>query len=283
MNTELIIEDASLTNKLVITKTLIGEADDLAKEHEAFQDRYIVGGRKALYELIGKIYFLAEKLDGCIDRVEQLDLLRNILLREYGIKTQYNTSDITVLVRYITRADRKTAHVYARAIETARANQIEPAQFARYLEQAGGVERIRADGVISNGINHDVTNNAEEMMNLTRKYLDARSELPIKSFKLSNKAPAFKSTAKLNYFACYERNGRYYVLTQLPVDLKQETDLIKGLSESICENLSRARRNVGKFHTKAMGKRSERTIREITKKRPELGAKMRARFMEAAK
>jgi len=184
------------------------------------------------------------------------------------------------LVRYITRADRKTAHVYARAIETARANQIAPAQFAGYVEKAGGVERIRADAVISNGINHDVANDAEEMLDLTRKYLDARSELPIKSFKLSKKVPAFKSTAKLNYFACYERDGRYYVLTQLPVDLKQETDLIKGLSESICENLSRARRNVRKFHAKAMDKRSERTIREITKKRPELGAKMRARFIE---
>ena len=276
-------QGSELKENLVVSRSLIAQADDLAAEHELFTEQYVIGGRKALYELLANIYILVDRFYQSIDKNDLIKIVRKNLQDQYGIKTQHNTSDITVLVRYITRADRKTAHVYARAIETARANQIAPAQFARYLEQAGGVERIRAHAVISNGINHDVANNAEEMMDLTRKYLDARSELPIKSFKLSNKAPAFKSTAKLNYFACYERNGRYYVLTQLPVDLKQETDLIKRLSESICENLSRARRNVGKFHTKAMGKRSERTIREITKKRPELGAKMRARFMEAAK
>jgi len=272
-----------ISSQLVITKTLIGKADDLAIEHESFHTNYIVAGRKALYELLGKIYSLAEQLDECIDKEDQVRLLRNILFDKYGIRTQENTSDITILVRYITQADRKTAHVYSRAIEAARTNAIPSGDFSEYVEKAGGVERIRADAVISNGINHDVANDAEEMLDLTRKYLDARSELPIKSFKLSKKVPAFKSTAKLNYFACYERDGRYYVLTQLPVDLKQETDLIKGLSESICENLSRARRNVRKFHAKAMDKRSERTIREITKKRPELGAKMRARFIGATK
>lgn len=283
MNSELLEVVIETPSPLIVSKTLIGQADDLAIEHESFHANYIVAGRKALYELLGKIYSLAEQLDECIDKEDQVRLLRNILFDKYGIRTQENTSDITVLVRYITQADRKTAHVYSRAIDAARTNAIPSSDFSEYIEKAGGVERIRADAVISNGVNHDVANNAEEMMDLTRKYLDARSELPIKSFRLSKKAPAFKSTAKLNYFACYERNGRYYVLTQLPVDLKQETDLIKGLSESICENLSRARRNVGKFHTKAMGKRNERTIREITKKRPELGAKMRARFIGVAK
>ena len=85
--------------QLKIVKTLIGQADDLAREHEEFNDRYIISGRKALYELLGKIYALAEQLDSCIDREDQVAILRKVLSEKYGIRTQENTSDITVLVR----------------------------------------------------------------------------------------------------------------------------------------------------------------------------------------
>lgn len=262
----------------IVTKTLIGQADDLAQEHENFHDHYIIAGRKALYELLGKIYALSEQLDNAADRYEQVNLMRSALASQFGIRTQENTSDITVLVRYITRADRKTAHVYSRAIEAARANAIHSADFAQYVEQAGGVERIRANAVITNGVNPGAVNDAEEMLGLTRKYLEARSELPIASFRLPSNTHAKKSASNLNYFACYERNGRQYVLAQLPVDLKDEANLIGGLSESICEDICFAKRNIKKFHAKAMVKRRERTIREITKKRPEIGARLRARM-----
>lgn len=277
MNSKLEVEVVP-NQTLIISKTLIGQADDLAQEHEHFHDYYIVAGRKALYELLGKIYALSEQLNATVDRDEQVDLMRSTLASQYGIRTQENTSDTTVLVRYITRADRKTAHVYSRAIEAARANAIPSADFAGYVEKAGGVERIRANAVMANGINQDVSNNAEEMFDLTRKYLEARSELPMTSFRLPNKVPSFKSTAKLNYFVCHERNGRYYVLSQLPVDLKEETNLIERLSEAMCRDLSVAKRNIKKFHAKAMIKRRKRSIREIAKKRPEIGAKMRARM-----
>jgi 2-methylaconitate cis-trans-isomerase PrpF len=145
---EVINQDVVVTSgNLVVTKTLIGQAEDLAAEHEAFNTNYVIGGRQALYSLLGKIAALVEQFDAAVDKDELLEIVRTQLQEQYGIKTQHNTSDITVLVRYITPADRKTAHVYTRAIETARANQIAPAHFAGYLEQAGGVERIRAVNV----------------------------------------------------------------------------------------------------------------------------------------
>lgn len=282
MNSNLSIEVVPHT-VVIVSKTLIGQADQLAQEHEHFHDQYIVAGRKALYELLGKIYALSEQLNVAIDRDDQVDLMRKALASNYGIRTQENTSDTTVLVRYITRADRKTAHVYSRAIEAARANAIQSADFAEYVEQAGGVERIRAESAIGYSGKQDSMNEIEEMLDLTRKYMDARSELPISSFRLSGKAPAIKSTSRLNYFACYERNGRHYVLSQLPIDLKQEVNLMGDLSRTLCEDLPVAKRSIKKFHAKAMAKRKERTIREIAKKRPEIGARMRIRKMEATK
>jgi hypothetical protein len=281
MNTNLDVE--VIQSSPVVFKTIIGQANDLALEHEYFNDHYIVAGRKALYGLLGKIYALSEQLNKAVDREDQVAIMRRELASRHGIRTQENTSDTTVLVRYITCADRKTAHIYSRAIEAARANAIASTEFADYVEGAGGIERIRANAAISNGVNQDAVNDAEEMLQLARMYLDARSELPITSFRLPNNTLEISSNSRLSYFACYERNGRYYVLSQMPVDLKQEVNLIEDLSEVFCAKLSIAKKNVNKFHAKAMAKRRERTIREITKKRPALSAKMRTTFSGAMK
>ena len=237
-------------NGLVVTKTLIGQAEDLAQEHEQFYDGYIVAGRKALYELLGKIYALSEQLDAAVDREEQVELLRNILARR-GIRTQENSSTTAILVRYITRADRKTTHVYAKAIEAAKANRIRVGNFVDFVEEAGGIDRIRsnsADIGNSESDNQDTNNLLEEMLELAKNYLHARSEFPIASFKLSKKFLIEQSNSGLKHFICYERQGRQYVLSQLPVDKKLEISLLKDYAKILCKNLSFARRKIGRAH-----------------------------------
>lgn len=263
--------------QIAVVNTIIGQADDLAKEHEDFYEGYIVAGRKALYELLGKIYALSKQLNAAADREDQVALLKLALASQHGIRTQENTSDTTVLVRYITRADRKTAHVYSRAIEAARANAIASNDFAQYVEQAGGIERIRSNAAISAApiiADEALVDELEEALELARDYLRARSELPIASFKVSRKSPIIQSDAALKHYICHERNGRQYVLAQLPVGVEQETALVKDFAKELCRDLRVSKRNIKKFHTKAMAKRKERTIREISKKRPELGARL---------
>jgi len=281
MNTNLIKSVDQSHLPLVITKTLIGQADDLAREHEEFNDRYIISGRKALYELLGKIYALAEQLDGYIDREDQVTILRKVLSEKYGIRTQENTSDTTVLVRYITQADRKTAHVYSRAIETARLNKIHSSKFAGYVEQAGGVERIRSDNATPAVTYKEVEaieNDRNMRLELARKYLKARSELPIASFKLGKRYSRVSKTSGFTQFVCHERGGRFYVLTEQSIDKDQEFKLVERVAEESCADLKRATKNINAFYTKAMLKRKRRTIREISKKRPELGLRLEAKI-----
>lgn len=268
----------NLNEVVIINKTLIGQAEDLAKEHENFYNGYVVAGRKALYDLLGKIYALSEQLNAAVDREDQVNLLRSALASQHNIRTQENTSDTTVLVRYITRADRKTAHVYSRAIEAARANAIASSDFADYIEQAGGIERIRSNAATSATpliADEDLVDEMEEMLELARDYLRARSELPIASFKLSSNSLFAQTDGALKHYICHERNGRQYVLAQLPVDSYQETALVKSFAKVLCKNLSAAKLDIGRFHAKAMVKRKKRTIREITKRRPEVAARLR--------
>ena len=278
MNNENQVTTNNFQRDVVITRPLIRQANDLAREHEEFNDRYIISGRKALYELLGKIYALAEQLDGCIDREDQVTILRKVLSEKYGIRTQENTSDTTVLVRYITQADRKTAHVYSRAIETARLNKVDSSKFARYVEQAGGVERIRA-GNATPAITYQeveaIENDRELRLELARKHLKARSELPLASFKLGKRYKQKPRANAFKQFICYERNGRYYVLAQQDVDGDQEPKLVEQIAKGLDSNLKHVAKNVNACYSKAMLKRKQRTIKEISKKRPELAMRLR--------
>ncbi|MBU3620348.1 hypothetical protein [Polynucleobacter sp. CS-Odin-A6] len=278
MNIEVIDVTMTSTSPIVITKTLIGQADDLAREHEEFNDRFIISGRKALYELLGKIYALAEQLDGSIDKEDQVTILRKVLSEKYGIRTQENTSDTTVLVRYITQADRKTAHVYSRAIETARLNKVDSSKFAGYVEQAGGVERIRSDNVAPGLTNQEVEaieTERELRLELARKYLTARTELPLSSFNLGKRYSQAPKTNTYKQFIGYERKGRYYVLAQQDVNDVQELKLVEQIATGLDANIKHAEKNINAFYSKAMLKRKQRTIKEISKRHPELAMRLR--------
>ena len=72
MNIALIEENKEEKSQLLITKSLVCQADDLAEEHEQFNTNYIVGGRLALYELLGKIFDLYKALEASPDKKAQL-------------------------------------------------------------------------------------------------------------------------------------------------------------------------------------------------------------------
>jgi len=278
MSTEIIESNIEIGSELVLTKTIIGQADDLALEHEDFSEQYIIAGRKAMYKLLEKIYALSEQLDKSIDKEEQITLLRRILAEKHGIRTQQNTSDVTVLVRYITKADRKTAHVYSRAIEIARMNRVDSSNFVGYVEQAGGVERIRSSSATNKELHQDLSaieSEIEYKYELARKYLTARTELPLASFNLGKRYTQTSKTNSYKQFIGYERNGRYYVLTQQDLDGNQELKLIEQIAEWLDPNLKYAEKKVIAFYSKAMLKRKQRTMKEITRRRPELAARIR--------
>lgn len=266
------------SNQLVISKTLISEADGLASEYESFYSNYIVAGRTALYQSLGKMYALAQKLDQSADKQEQVASMRKILSEKYNIRTQENTSDVAVLVRYITRADRKTTHVYARAIEAAKANEVPELHFAGYLEQEGGVERIRANGV--QGSESGEADSSESLfeakLGLTQRYLHARKEFPIKTFTLDDKQAKQLGgdVGNTGLLLCALQGGRFHVLAKVPTDSALEKKAVEMLAQQLPDDLRQVRKSVDRFYAKAMKKRATNTLKDLIKQRPELAASM---------
>ena len=132
---------------LIVLNPLVSRAEDLAKEHEHIYKKYVVPGRLKLYGLLQKIMQLSEAIDASADKDQLINHMRIQLKNKHQIKTQDNSSAEAVLVRFVTRADRKSAHVYARSIETAKTNGVKSSDFVNYVKEKGGIERIREKGV----------------------------------------------------------------------------------------------------------------------------------------
>lgn len=224
---------------LVVTKSLIGQAEDLAKEHDQLNEKYIIAGRIALYELLQKIMKLSEAFDASVDKSDLIKLMRVDLQEKYGIKTQDNTSEASVLVRFITRAERKTTHVYARAIEAAKANGINSENFVEYVQQQGGIERIRATGV------DPKTKSANEKAELEARqrlweFLRLREEAPFARFKKSaGLLPGDRGAGSLQYFVAARRGDEYRVLSALDIDDELELKILAPLQNAVVEHLAK--------------------------------------------
>lgn len=243
--------EEKLRTKLVVTKSLIAQADEVASAHEQFNLQYVVGGRAALYQLLGRMLSLVQQFESAPDRKELISKIRHQLRSEYGIKTQANSSDTTVLVRYMTRTDRKTAHVYARAIESARANSISVDQLPSYIEQAGGLEQIRTDGAMAESP-EDQSAQAERI-GLAEEYLRCRAEVPIQSFEAHRLFDNFDDHgAVYSYFVCARKgDGKYHVLSRIPAPRDFERLVVRNFSELIGKNLAEAKELVSRLRMNA--------------------------------
>jgi hypothetical protein len=215
------------TTNLIVTQSLIGQAEELAAEHEQFNEQYVVNGRKALYALLDKIYNLAVQFEASPDKEDLYRLLKTDLTEKHGIRIQANTSDIAMLVRYITRAERKTAHVYARAIESAMHKKIASLTFEEYVEMSGGLEKIRIDGV-DTSIKTPKQLMDEEKTNLSRKFLVARTEFPFATFKAPEKFEGMTNpSCEFELVICRWIAGEYRVVGKLPPTLDNEYSMLR--------------------------------------------------------
>ena len=233
MNSELIEIVTSQASKNLMKKTLIGQADDLAEEHEQFNTNYVVAGRYALYELLGKIYALYRQLLATPDKESLLEDMRFKLAKTYQIRTQVNTTELGLLVRYITRADRKTAHVYARAIETAITNEIGLDDFVSYIQNQGGIEQMRAFGADGN-LKRLQVNDENEKLEIAKQHLLAVAEKPYAEIELNQNLNQFGQGCFYDYFVGVSTGGKKYrIVGKINADKDFESKVLKSFADMI--------------------------------------------------
>ena len=123
--------------------SLIAEADEVAKQHDVYHEEYVNKANDKLYGLLGNMLAVCLDVEASGESERVVKEMRSKLKADYGIKTQANSRMPTIVVRYIVRSSRKTAHVYGRVIEVAMTNGIKPEQLPEFIREKGGIEEIR--------------------------------------------------------------------------------------------------------------------------------------------
>jgi len=263
MNTELIELKKEEQSHLVITRSIVCQADDLAEEHAQFNTNYIVAGRLALYELLGKMFDLYKALEASPDKKALLCEMKHRLVHDYRIRVQANSSVAGILVRYITRAERKTAHIYARVIEQALSNQISSDHFVDYIEQCGGIEQMRLSGVDQAKASEN-EQTVKDNQELAWKYCKAREELPFSSFPLKALFDYLgKEKVWFEYYACIRRGDKRYVVANIPADREFEERAVTLIGNNLATTSLNIREKVEELYEKARQVHKERIAKEM--------------------
>ena len=139
--------------KLAATiKHVLTTGDALAIKHTNYYDTYITKGNSVLNALLTEIMEYAEIIFASGDAEEIIKAMRNTLKNSYKIKVQKNSNAIAVIVRYITRTNRKNAHVYARVIKLAFDAGKTSAELGNFIADNGGVSKIREKNLNAAGV-----------------------------------------------------------------------------------------------------------------------------------
>jgi hypothetical protein len=237
-------------NQLVVNKSLISQAEELAEEHDLFNDQYIITGRRKLYELLSKIMELAEQFEASPNKEDLFFNLR-YKLKEARIKVQENTSDVALLVKYITRADRKTTHVYTRAIEAAMACHFKAAELPDLISRKGGIEKLRLSeeenpaAVVKQQLE-------DERLLLTREFLQSRGYVPFARFPAPKEFDdIYSNHCEFEYLVCTQVNGSYNVVCKLPAETELENFVLKKLATNLCQDIDQVRPKIKALRARA--------------------------------
>ncbi len=124
-------------------QAILTHADLLAERHASYVSQFITRGNDELYAILADVLKLHEQLVSSKQRDKLVKAMRQHLREVYGIKTQVNTKTTALVTKYVTRASRKTAHVYSRVLEVAIANGIRHTDLVDFIKQRGGIDKVR--------------------------------------------------------------------------------------------------------------------------------------------
>jgi hypothetical protein len=122
---------------------LLTHADLLAERHASYVSQFVTRGNDELYAILADVLKLHEQLESSKQRDKLVKAMRQHLREVYGIKTQANTKTTALVTKYVTRASRKTAHVYSRVLEVAIADGIRHTDLVEFIKQRGGIDKVR--------------------------------------------------------------------------------------------------------------------------------------------
>jgi hypothetical protein len=121
---------------------IVNAARLLENEHATYVDEFVTRGNQALYAVLAKIYSLAVQINLSDNKDSIIKSLRNVMSLQKKIKTQKNSTALTLLVRWVVGGSRQLAHTYSKALDAAYKDNIAADELALYFTQHGGLNKV---------------------------------------------------------------------------------------------------------------------------------------------
>lgn len=133
----------SNNKKYIIENSIIKQANSIAERHATYVNDFVTRANTELYAILADVLELHEQIEASQQRDKLIKLMRDRLKSSHNIKTQANTKTTALVTKYVTRASRKTAHVYSRVLEVAIANGIDSSGLVAFIQSKGGIDKVR--------------------------------------------------------------------------------------------------------------------------------------------
>ncbi len=119
--------------------SIIKTVYQLESEHVSYIEQFITRGNQALYALLSKVYALAVQINHSDNCDSILKNMRSELSLRKKIKTQKNTTAMTMIVRWVVGGSRQAAHTYSKALDAAYKDNLAAEDLAAYFTKCGGI------------------------------------------------------------------------------------------------------------------------------------------------
>ena len=134
------LKPSAINEKEKEIASIVLAVNNLESEHSSYVDQYITRGNQTLYAVLAKIYALAVQINHSDNKDSIIKSLRNTMSLQKRIKTQKNSSALTLLVRWVVGGSRQLAHTYSKALSAAYEDNVAADELAAYFVKQGGMK-----------------------------------------------------------------------------------------------------------------------------------------------
>lgn len=140
---------ANRKQRNIESSDIIAKLDQLCAESKNYEGNELLRSNQRLYELLSEALDLYYKARGSESLLRETLKSIKQRLAERDIRVQRNSVALTLFVRYMFNSDRQRALNYSRALQAAVQANIPPKDFARFVDDHGGIEECKRRFVLS--------------------------------------------------------------------------------------------------------------------------------------
>ena len=235
-------------------ESFIKESEALFKLGEKFEVEVVQRGHQSLYELLASIYGLALRIEENPQKDKILEGIRKDLKDNHDISVKSNSTPITVMVKYVIRADKVTASRYTKVLTVARDESVSVVDLPAYITRRGGVTQAQESESVALAKKTGDKSSKERTV-LIREFFKLMGETSKNNFQFAGDVIVHspptendKESSSFCVFVAHHVSGdQYKMISANDLGKGWEDNLVKYLGKSMPSNLFLLERGIRNY------------------------------------